>query len=184
MKRILLALVAVSIISVCFTACGDKNTPFKKTPEPKLISFDPHDSVQVDQLMRFYIENEIIPKEALACKHDSVQGLHTFDCLCEDCFITNDCIDADSCTFFVELDFDSGSSGNNGIHICQRTDEGFKILFTTEGSINQDLGPECMVNGYTVLYVQSQDHTSKVFYNGKQFVREDLPTEQNTIVQK
>ena len=184
MKRIFFVLIAASLLGICCTACGDKIVHHKTATEPKILSFDPHDSLQVDQLMRFYISNDIIPKEALARKHDSVHGLHTFDCLCEDCFITNDFIDSASCTFFVELDFDSGSSGNNGIYICHRTEEGFKILYQTEGSIDQDLGPECVVNGFTVLYIQSQDHTSKVFFDGKQFVREDLPTDQPIVAQK
>ena len=179
MKKILLIFIAVSFVGACFTACGDKVVPFKEKQEVKLLSFDPQDSVQVDQLLRFYMQNDILPQEALACKHDTLHGLHTFDCLSEECFITNDFIDSASCTFFVEVDFDSGSSGNNGIYICQRTEEGFKILFSTEGSINQELRPESIVNGYKVLYVQSQDHTSRVFYDGKKFVREDLPEEEN-----
>lgn len=184
MKRFLTILITLCLIGGVFFSCKEKKDASKQPKEPAILTFNPEDSIQVDQLMRFYIENEIIPKEALACKHDSVNGLHTFDCLCEDCFITNDFIDSNSQTFFVELDFDSGSSGNNGIYICQRNENGFKILFSTEGSIDQDLGPECKENGYNVLYIQSQDHVSRLFYNGKQFVREDLKKDPDVVVQK
>ena len=67
------------IVTLLFGACR----PTAEAPE-KLLSFDPADSVLVDQLMRFYLDSNIIPYEAIVCE-DGKDGLYTFDCLSEDC---------------------------------------------------------------------------------------------------
>ncbi|MBQ7735703.1 MAG: hypothetical protein IJT61_07235, partial [Bacteroidales bacterium] len=61
------------ILTLLFSACRPK------TEAPaKLLSFDPADSVLVDQLMRFYLDSNIIPLEAIVCEHSN-DGLYTFD---------------------------------------------------------------------------------------------------------
>ncbi len=174
---------AVAILMGMMTsACDSKVMELVKKEEPKVLSFDPDDSVQVDQLMRFYVEKEIIPKEALNCSPGENE-LYTFDCIGDDCFISNDFIDSASGTFFVEVSYETGSSGNNSIYICQRTEENFAILFSTEGQINSDLGEEAVVNGYKVVYVETTDHKNRIVFNGSEFTMEEIPS-QDLVTQK
>ena len=170
-RNILIPVIALTLL---FGACRPKT----EVPE-KLLSFDPADSVLVDQLMRFYLDSNIIPREDFACEVPE-GGHYTFDCLSENCFISQDYLqDSLSGTFFTEVSFETGSSGNNNIFICHRDADGFRILFTTEGQTDSYLGPDTIVNGYKVLYLRREDQTLRLYYNGKEFVTEDFtsPTE-------
>lgn len=162
------------ILTILFCACRPK------TEEPaKILSFDPADSMLVDQLMRFYLDSNIIPYEAIVCE-DGKDGLYTFDCLSEDCFISQDYLqDSTSGVFFTEVSFETGSSGNNNIFICNRDADGFHILFTTEGQTDSYLGPDTLINGYKVLYIRREDQTLRLFHNGKEFVTEEFTPTSN-----
>ena len=157
------------IVTLLFGACR----PTAEAPE-KLLSFDPADSVLVDQLMRFYLDSNIIPREALVCEH-AEGGLYTFDCLSENCFISQDYLqDSTSGVFFTEVSYETGSSGNNNIYICHRDADGFRILFTTEGQTDSYLGPDTLINGYKVLYLIREDQTLRLYHNGTEFVTEEF----------
>jgi len=184
MKKNWYVLAAAILLGATLAACGSKVMDIITKEEPKLVSFDPTDSLQVDALMRFYIDSEIIPKEALTCENKEEGDLYTYDCLNEDCFITNDFIDSTSATFFVEVAFETGSSGSNSIYICRHDKKGFSILFNTEGQINNDLAPEEIINGYKTVCVETIDHQSRIIFDGTQFILEELPEEQNLVTQK
>ena len=159
----------VIVITLLLGACRPKT----EAPE-KLLSFDPADSVLVDQLMRFYLDSNIIPREAIVCDH-SAGGLYTFDCLSENCFISQDYMqDSTSGVFFAEVSFETGSSGNNNIYICHRDADGFRILFSTEGQTDSYLGPDTLINGYKVLYLIREDQTLRLYHNGTEFVTEEF----------
>lgn len=159
----------VILLTLLFGACRPK----AEAPE-KLLSFDPADSVLVDQLMRFYLDSSLIPKEALACDVPE-SGLYTFDCLSENCFISQDFMqDSLSGVFFTEVSYETGSSGNNSIYICRRDADGFRILFSTEGQTDSYLGPDTLINGYKVLYIIRENQALRLFYNGTEFVTEEF----------
>jgi hypothetical protein len=162
-------LIPAIVLTLLFGACRPK------TEEPeKLLSFDPADSVLVDLLMRFYLDSNIIPREALICEH-AEGGLYTFDCLSENCFISQDYMqDSTSGVFFTEVSFETGSSGNNNIYICHRDADGFRILFSTEGQTDSYLGPDTLINGYKVLYLIREDQTLRLYHNGTEFVTEEF----------
>ena len=165
-RNILITFIALIVL---FGACRPKT----EAPE-KLLSFDPADSVLVDQLMRFYLDSNIIPHEAIVCEHTE-GGLYTFDCLSENCFISQDYMqDSLSGTFFTEVSFETGSSGNNNIYICQRDADGFHILFATEGQTDSYLGPDTLINGYKVLYLIRDDQNLRLYHNGTEFVTEEF----------
>ena len=162
-------LIPAIVLTLLFGACRPKT----EAPE-KLLSFDPADSVLVDQLMRFYLDSNIIPREAIVCDH-SAGGLYTFDCLSENCFISQDYMqDSLSGTFFTEVSYETGSSGNNNIYICHRDADGFHILFSTEGQTDSYLGPDTLINGYKVLYLIREDQTLRLYHNGTEFVTEEF----------
>ena len=144
---------------------------------PKIVSFDLNDSALVNELMCFYIDNEILPKEALVCDHAQKDGLHSFNCMAEDVdFCAPDYMqDSLHGTFFQEIGYHPGSSGDNNIYICNKDENGFHILKSVVGTTNPDLGPQDeFVNGYRVIYFQSDDTAYKLFYNGTEFVVEEL----------
>ena len=167
-------IIAAVVLTAVLSACRPK------TEAPaKLLSFDPADSVLVDQLMRFYLDSNIIPHEAIICEHTE-GGLYTFDCLSENCFISQDYMqDSTSGVFFTEVSFETGSSGNNNIFICNRDADGFHILFTTEGQTDSYLGPDTLINGYKVLYIIREDQTLRLFHNGTKFVTEEFTPTSN-----
>lgn len=167
-------IIAAVVLTAVLSACRPK------TEAPaKLLSFDPADSVLVDQLMRFYLDSNIIPHEAIVCEHGN-DGLYTFDCLSEACFISQDYLqDSTSGVFFTEVSFETGSSGNNNIFICNRDADGFHILFTTEGQTDSYLGPDTLINGYKVLYIRREDQTLRLFHNGTEFVTEEFTPTSN-----
>lgn len=177
MKKISFVLIAVLI--GCVVACNNKPTA---TEPEKTVSFDPNDSALVDDLMRFYISSNIIPKEALQENHDKDGKMYNFDCLSEDCFITNDLIDSATNTFFTEVTFHPGSSGDNDIYICQKDTAGFHILSNFQGQIDPDLGAETMLNGCRVIYFRTEGIPKRLIFNGKEFVVENL--EENIIASK
>lgn len=149
------------------------------------LSFDPQDSLLIDELMRFYIDSNIIPQAALICQPEEGRLLD-FDCLSEACEISNDFMgEADDSTFFVEVMYAAGSAGNNNIYICQKGTEGFKILYQLEGFINPDAGEEKSENGYKVLYIQQDDITFfELYYDGSHFtVREIKPSSEELLTQ-
>ena len=162
------------VITLLLGACRPKT----EAPE-KILSFEPADSVLVDELMRFYLDSNIIPREAIACDVPE-GGLYTFDCLSENCFISQDYLqDSMSGAFFTEVSFETGSSGNNNIFICNRDADGFRILFTTEGQTDSYLGPDTVVNGYKILYLRREDQTLRLFHNGTEFVTEEFTPTSN-----
>ncbi len=177
MKKIGLVLIAVLI--GCVVACNNK--PTAAEPE-KTVSFDPNDSALVDELMRFYISSSIIPKDALLVNHEQDGGMYNFDCLSEDCFITNDLIDSATNTFFTEVTFHPGSSGDNDIYICRKDTAGFHILSNLQGQIDPDLGEEAMVNGCRVIYFRTEGIAKRLVFNGKEFEVENL--EENQLASK
>lgn len=174
-------LISAIVITVLLGACRPKT----EAPE-KILSFDPADSVLVDQLMRFYLDSSIIPQEAINCEVKEGE-LYTFDCLSENCFISQDYLqDSISGVFFTEVTFETGSSGNNNIFICNRDDNGFQILYSTEGQTDSYLGPDTLINGYKVLYLRRADQILRLYYDGTGFVTEEYtspnsPEEENLL---
>lgn len=163
-------------LAFIFLAVGCKQKKEEKKPE-KMVSFDLEDSAMVDELLCFYLDSAIIPEEAFVCDHHKNGGRHTFDCISEnvDFCVPNYMQDSLHGTFFEEIGYQQGSSGDNNIYICERTAKGFRILFSTPGTTDADLGPENeFVNGYRVLYFRSEDRRCKLYYDGKKFVIEDL----------
>lgn len=163
-------------LAFIFLAVGCKQKKEEKKPE-KMVSFDLEDSAMVDELLCFYLDSAIIPEEAFVCDHHKNGGRHTFDCISEnvDFCVPNYMQDSLHGTFFEEIGYQQGSSGDNNIYICERTAKGFRILFSTSGTTDADLGPENeFVNGYRVLYFRSEDRRCKLYYDGKKFVIEDL----------
>ena len=72
--------IAAAVLS---TSCHRKAEEPEKAPE-KIVSLDLSDSTAFHELVHFYITNDIIPKEAVLCDHESKGGMHTFECLAED----------------------------------------------------------------------------------------------------
>ena len=170
MKKI--GLVLIAVLMGCVVACNN-HKPTATEPE-KTVSFDPNDSALVDELMRFYLSSNIIPQEALQVNHDKDGGMYNFDCLSDDCFITNDLIDSATNTFFTEVTFHPGSSGDNDIYICRKDTAGFHILSNLQGQIDPDLGTETIVNGCRVIYFRAEGIAKRLVFNGKEFEVEDL----------
>lgn len=168
---------------ICGMATSCKSNVESNSDERQL-SFDPQDSVLVDELMRFYIDSNIIPQAALIGQPEE-NRLIDFDCISEDCEISNDFMgDSDDYTFFVEVMYATGSAGNNNIYICQKAAEGFRILYQMEGVINPDVGEEKMENGYKVLYIQQDITFFELYYDGHQFtVREIKPSGEELLTQ-
>lgn len=171
MKRVLF-LIAIGVgLSTLWVSCKMNTNDAVK---PSAISFDPQDSLLVDELMRFYAAQEIIPAEALTCQPEAT-SLLTFDCVSEDCEISNDFLqDSLGNTFFVEVMYAVGSAGNNNIYICQRSEEGFAVLFQIDGIINPEAEAEKMENGYKVLCVQQDNSFYEIYYDGTQFTKREI----------
>jgi len=162
-------------VGVLFVSCG--NTGEKKETPQKIVSFDYTDSVTFHELLHFYIANDIIPEEALLCDHESKGGLHTLECLVDDIELCAPDYLQDSLhgTFFQEIVYHPGSSGDNNIYICKKDETGFHLLKSIVGTTNPDLGPENeFVNGYKVIYFQTEDSAYKIYFDGKDFVTEPV----------
>ena len=117
-------------LAFVFLAVGCKQKKEEKKPE-KIVSFDLEDSAMIDELLCFYLDSAIIPEEAFVCDHHKNGGRHTFDCISEDVdfCVPNYMQDSLHGTFFEEIGYQQGSSGDNNIYICERTAKGFHILF-------------------------------------------------------
>ncbi|MCQ2263015.1 MAG: hypothetical protein MJZ70_01905 [Bacteroidales bacterium] len=174
MKRNLLFFAVLILAAGVFcTSCKEK----KVEQPPKIVSFDLQDSALVNDLLCFYMNNDIIPKEAFICDHATKGGMHTFTCLADDVdFCAPDYMqDSLHGTFFQEIGYHQGSSGDNTIYICNKDDKGFHIITSVVGTTNPDLGPQDeFVNGYRVIYYQTDDTAYKLYYDGKKFVSEEL----------
>lgn len=160
---------SIACIALCWVmfACNSK----KEATDARLLSFDPKDSVLVDELMRFYIDSNIIPKEFIKCP-ESGSKYYTFACINDSlCEISNNYMqDSLSGTFYVEVvPFETGSSGNNNIYICQKNNSGYHILLATEGQIDSEIGPDTMINNYNTLYIQKDEQYFQLYFDGKQF---------------
>lgn len=166
---------------VCLCCCIFMSCQPEKPKDNRLLSFDPKDSALVDELVRFYIDSNIIPKEALICQHPTDKYL-SYSCINENCEIANDFMqDSLSGTFFAEVAYATGSSGNNNIYICNKSENGFRILYSIEGQIDSYLGPDTMINNYKVLYIRQQDEFLQLYYDGKQFTTKPFqPAEEKT----
>lgn len=182
MKKIYIStLLLFYLICGIFVSCKSN---FGVNNDAPILSFDPKDSVLVDELVRFYIDSNIIPADALIVKPADGQLL-TFDCVNENCEISNDFLqDSVGNTFFVEVMYAAGSDGNNNIYICQKDETGFKILFQMEGFINPDAGEEKVVNGYKVLYIQQNALVFELYFDGQQFTTKEIePSAEELVTQ-
>ena len=174
MKRHVFRFVTLILAVAVFTSCGNKTAKEKEAPK-KIVSFDYSDSVTFHELLHFYITNDIIPEEALLCDHESKGGLHTLECLADDIELCAPDYLQDSLhgTFFQEIVYHPGSSGDNNIYVCKKDEKGFHLLKSIIGTTNPDLGPQNeFVNGYKVIYYQAEDMVYKLYYDGKDFVTE------------
>ncbi len=162
-----------------------------KVKDNRLLSFDPKDSALVDELMRFYIDSNIIPKEALICNPQTTKLL-SFSCLNDNCEIANDYMqDSLSGTFFTELSYQTGSSGNNNIYICKKDNNGFRVLYSIEGQTDSYLGPDTIINNYKVLYIRQADQFFQLYFDGQKFTTkafepqsQDETTDSELLTQK
>lgn len=164
--------------AVLTTSCKRKVEQVEEAPQ-KVVSLDLSDSTAFHELVHFYITNDIIPKEAVLCDHEKNGGIHTFACLAEDLELCAPDYLQDSLhgTFFQEVVYNPGSSGDNNIYICQKDEKGFHLLKSFVGTTDPDLGPQDeFVNGYKVIYFQTEDAAYKLYYDGKDFVTEPVAT--------
>lgn len=178
MKRSLYLFATLLLAAAVFTSCHRKAEEPEEAPE-KVVSLDFSDSTAFHELLHFYITNDIIPKEAILCDHESNGGMHTFACLAEDLELCAPDYLQDSLhgTFFQEVVYNPGSSGDNNIYICQKDEKGFHLLKSFVGTTDPDLGPQDeIINGYKVLYFQTEDAAYKLYYDGKDFVTEPVTT--------
>ena len=178
MKRSLYLFATLFLAAAVFTSCHRKPEEPEKAPE-KIVSLDLSDSTAFHELVHFYITNDIIPKEAVLCDHEKNGGIHTFACLAEDLELCAPDYLQDSLhgTFFQEVVYNPGSSGDNNIYICQKDEKGFHLLKSFVGTTDPDLGPQDeFVNGYRVIYFQTEDAAYKLYYDGKDFVTEPVTT--------
>ena len=178
MKRSLYLFATLLLAAAVFTSCHRKAEEPEKVPE-KIVSLDLSDSTAFHELVHFYITNDIIPKEAVLCDHEKNGGIHTFACLAEDLELCAPDYLQDSLhgTFFQEVVYNPGSSGDNNIYICQKDEKGFHLLKSFVGTTDPDLGPQDeFVNGYRVIYFQTEDAAYKLYYDGKEFVTEPVTT--------
>ena len=128
MKRSLYLFATLLLAAAVFTSCHRKAEEPEKAPE-KIVSLDLSDSTAFHELVHFYITNDIIPKEAVLCDHEKNGGIHTFACLAEDLELCAPDYLQDSLhgTFFQEVVYNPGSSGDNNIYICQKDEKGFHL---------------------------------------------------------
>ena len=172
----------LTVMALLFSFCHQK----KETPaSSKLISFDLSDSVMVDELMRFYLDSNMITPEYLVCDHEKNGGLHSFECISEAVEFCAPGYMQDSLhgTFFQEIGVMTGTSGENNIYICEKNATGYHILFQTLGQIETDNVPENeMINGYHVIYFRSEEIHYRIVFDGKGFVVENV--NQNLITAK
>lgn len=177
MKRSSLFIVTLFVVvAALMSGCNKKSNKKENAPQ-KVVSLDLNDPTVFNELVHFYIANDIIPSEAVLCDHESKGGMHTFECLHEDLELCAPDYLQDSLhgTFFQEIVYHPGSSGDNNIYICKKDEKGFHLLKTIIGTTNPDLGPQDeVVNGYKVLYYQTEDSACKLYYDGKDFVTEPV----------
>ena len=179
MKRSLLFIIALFVVVIALlTSCNKKSNKKENAPQ-KVVSLDLNDPTVFNELVHFYITNDIIPSEAVLCDHESNGGVHTFECLDGELELCAPDYLQDSLhgTFFQEIVYHPGSSGENNIYICKKDDKGYHLLKSIVGTTNSDLGPENeYVNGYKVIYYQTEDNTNKIYFDGKDFVTEPVPS--------
>lgn len=180
MKTIQKLFVSLLVI-VAFASCGSRDAD---NSEP-VVSFNPEDSESVNALMGFLISNDIIMPSMLRCdKIHGQSGLHTFDCLKDGCEISCDYLqDSLSPYFFTELNCMSGTMGND-IYLLKKTENAFEILFNECGTIDQDLGPDTLVNNFRVLYYEQDSKAYRIVFNGEKFVSEMLTTDPDDLCAK
>ena len=81
MKRSLLFIIALFVVVIALlTSCNKKSNKKENAPQ-KVVSLDLNDPTVFNELVHFYITNDIIPSEAVLCDHESNGGVHTFECL-------------------------------------------------------------------------------------------------------
>lgn len=170
MKRFFLFMILCFSIVVATTSCCNKKN---NTLPEKIVSFNPEDTLSVDALFDFYIENGIILPEMLREPTAiSSDHLFTYDCLIDGCEIIHDYLqDSLSGYFFMELSCLSGSCGNE-IYIIQKVDNQFVIHYNECGVIDPDLGDEEFINGFKVLYYTKAAKNYRLYYDGENFISE------------
>ena len=171
MKKILIPIIALSLFAAA-VSCGNRT----EEAQP-VVRFNPEDTASVDALLSFYIKNNIIFPEMLRCDETHAHGEGTpltYDCLKDGCEIAHDYLqDSLSPYFFMELNCMSGSCGND-IYILKKTDTDFEVLFNECGTIDQELGPDTLINGFKVLYFEKELKTYRILFDGNGFVSEEL----------
>lgn len=172
MKRIFI-IIFVAVLGFVFVSCGNK----AETVDNVVVRFSPEDTADVDVLFDFYIQNGILFPAMLKCSElHSPNEPHTYDCLNDGCEMAHDyLIDSTAPYFFLELNCFSGSCGND-IYFLEKKDSSFVILFNECGTINQDLGPDTLINGFRVIYFEKESNPFRIIFNGKEFVTEELTT--------
>ncbi|MBQ7489246.1 MAG: hypothetical protein IJT51_01845 [Bacteroidales bacterium] len=173
MKKFLIPIIALAMSAVA-VSCGNRD----EAAQP-VVRFNPEDTASVDALLSFYIKNNIIFDEMLRCDGTHTDGTPlTYDCLKDGCEIAHDYLqDSLSPYFFMELNCMSGSCGNN-IYILKKSDPDFEILFDECGTIDQELGPDTIVNGFKVIYFEKELKTYRIIFDGNGFVSEELPSQE------
>lgn len=176
MKRKIFLLATLLLAAAVFTSCHRKVEEPEKAPE-QVFSLDLSDSTVLHELLHFYITNDIIPQEAVLCDHETAGGQHTSECLAPDFELCAPDYLQDSLhgTFFQEIEYHPGSSGDNNIYICKKDEKGFHLLKSFTGTTDPDLGPENLFcNGYKILYFLKDDEAYRLYYDGKDFVEEPV----------
>lgn len=169
------------IVCGLLAGCADKKSNGQVQPKKAVLSLDPADSVAFNELLAFYLEAGILTEDALVCDHADNGRLYPLCCLSEDvqCALCAPGYMQDSLhgTFYQEIDFDMGSSGDGSIYICEKDAKGFRVLCSVVGVIDLDAPVDEFVNGYRVIYFTTDggENKRKLYYDGKNFVEEDIP---------
>ena len=177
-KFVLATFVICGVLAGC---SGNDSEKKQKVPPQKIVSLDPADSVAYNELIAFYLQEGILPQEAFVCDHAENGALYPLCCLSEDaqCALCAPDYMQDSLhgTFFQEIDFDMGSSGDANIYICEKNTQGFQLLYSVVGTIDLDQPSDQFVNGYRIIYFTNDSGANKrkLYFNGKKFVEEDIP---------
>lgn len=170
MKKLLI-LVFIILSGFAFVSCENK----AETVDNVVIRFSPEDTADVDALFDFYIRNGILFPAMLKCSElHTADEPHTYDCLNDGCEMAHDyLIDSTAPYFFLELNCMSGTCGND-IYFLEKKDSTFVILFNECGTIDQDLGPDTLINGFRVIYFEKGSKNFRIIFDGKDFVTEEL----------
>ncbi|MCQ2286886.1 MAG: hypothetical protein MJZ76_08440 [Bacteroidales bacterium] len=170
MRKFIFSIITLSLLVVSVSCRNHEKEEVKP-----VVSFNPEDKAAVNELLTFYIDNDIILPSMLRCEEIHKPGEpHTYDCLKDGCEIAHDYLqDSLSSYFFMELNCMAGSCGND-IYIFQKQDSTYNILFNECGTIDQDLGHDTLINHFKVLYYEKELKNYRIIFDGENFISEEL----------